>query len=414
MQPHLDLDDVNVAIVHDYLAQAGGAERVVASLHDLVPKAPVYTSVYDANGTFDCFRDMDVRTSYLQRWPFSSRRLHKLALFLYPGAFESFDFSQYDLVISSSSSFAKGIITKPETCHVCYCHTPTRFAWHQQSYTEASWAKKAATPVMSQLMGSMRGWDLDAARRADYVIANSHNVARRIRKYYQRPVDAVIHPPVETSRFQSAPVEDVGDHFLVVSRLIGYKRIDLAIHACNRLGKKLRIIGTGPELASLQKRAGSTITFCGRLPDKEVTRELSTCQALIFPGDEDFGITPLEAMASGRPVVAYGCGGALETVIDGQTGLLFRKQSVESLCDALVRFDGVTFNPRALEEHARKFDTRQFHAAMRRFLVDAMADHREVNSLNQFSSTTSLFGNRRRSSELHPIELPIDALPREI
>ncbi|MGO8670018.1 MAG: glycosyltransferase [Capsulimonadaceae bacterium] len=391
----IEFEYANVAIAHDYLVQAGGAERVVASLHDVFPRAPIHTSVYDPDGTFECFRNMDIRTSFLQGSPLSRKRFHKLGLFLYASAFEAFDFSKYDLVISSSSSFAKGIITKPETCHVDYCHTPTRFAWQQQSYFETSGANGNAGSLASHFMGIIRSWDLQAAMRPDYIVANSYNVARRIRTYYRRDVDAVIHPPVETSRLRMVSSEQVGDHFLVVSRLLKYKRIDLAVEACNRLQRKLRVVGVGPELAALKKLAGPTITFCGRLTDEQVTHELATCKALIFPGDEDFGITPLEAMASGRPVVAYGAGGALETVRDGQTGLLFRDQSVDSLCDALVRVAEIRFNPEALEAYARKFDTLEFHAAMKGFLRHALEDHRRRNTESHIRSAGSYWRHER-------------------
>ena len=314
---------MKVALVHDYLTQAGGAERVVAAFHDMYPEAPLYTSVYDAEKTLSCFKKMDIRTSFLQAWPLASRRLHKLALALYPMAFEQFDLDSYDVVLSSSSSFAKGVITGPDTCHICYCHTPARFAWRQHGYMANSALLRLLSPLMRGTLKDLRMWDVDSTNRIDYIVANSYNVARRIRKFYRREAAAVIHPPVETKKYSIAPPDEVGDHFLIVSRLLGYKRIDLAIEACNRMGHPLRIIGTGPELKALQKIAGPTVTFLGSPSDSEVAREYSRCRALILPGEEDFGITPLEAMASGRPVVAFGAGGALETVIDGGTGLFF-------------------------------------------------------------------------------------------
>ena len=363
------------AIVHDYLAQAGGAERVAAALHGLFPNAPLFTSVYDEKATLGYFRGIDVRTSFLQRWPLSSQRMHKFALPLYPTAFEHFDFHGYDLVLSSSSSFAKGIITPPETCHICYCHTPARFAWRQHEYLSQSRRGRLMSLLLRGMLGRLRAWDVESASRPDYYLANSFNVAQRIRKYYRRDVAAVIPPPIETERYAPVSPSEVGSHFLVVSRLVGYKRVDLAVEACNRLQVPLRVIGSGPDLVGLKRVAGPTVEFLGRLSDREVAGEFARCRALIFPGEEDFGMTPLECMASGRPVVAYAAGGALETVTDGETGVLFRDQTADSLAAALVSLDGAEFAPEALQRHAAQFGLSVFNDRMSRFIESAMDQH---------------------------------------
>lgn len=368
---------MKIALIHDYLAQAGGAERVVAVLQSMFPEAPLYTSVYDPEATLADFGAADVRTSFLQLWPFSSRRFHKLALPFFPLAFERFDFSGYELALSSSSSFAKGIITPPSTCHVCYCHTPSRFIWRQDEYLRQNQALGAG--LIGSLINTLRSWDVASAQRVDYFIANSYNIARRIRKFYRRDVAAVIYPPVETAKFKPAPPEEIGGHFLVVSRLLNYKRLDLAVKACTRLEASLRVVGIGPELKRLQQMAGPTVEFLGRLSDTEVALEMARCKALIFPGEEDFGITPVECMASGRPVVAYGAGGALETVIAGKTGLFFHEQTVESLAEALREIERVTFSQTMLREHALTFDTAVFEARMRELLDLALEDFRCQN-----------------------------------
>lgn len=324
---------------------------------------------------------MDIRTSFLQRWPFSLRRFHKLALPYYPAAFERFNFTGYDLVLSSSSSFAKGIITPPETCHICYCHTPSRFVWRQQEYLAQTRTGRAAAALIGAFVNSMRSWDIESAQRVDYFVANSYNVARRIRKFYRRDVAAVIYPPVETRNFHPVAPSEVGDHFLVVSRLISYKRIDLAVAACTRLNLPLRVVGIGPDLAALKRIAGPTVQFLGRLSDEQVADELAHCKALIFPGEEDFGITPVECMASGRPVVAYGAGGALETVIDGVTGLFFSEQTVDSLAAALANIDSCTFSPEALQAYAARFDTSVFAAQLLALIADALDEHRNNTSI---------------------------------
>lgn len=285
---------------------------------------------------------------------------------------------EYDLVLSSSSSFAKGVITPPETCHVCYCHTPSRFAWRQHEYLSQSRRARLLSPLLLGMLGRLRSWDYESAQRPDYFIANSHNVARRIRKYYRRETAAVIPPPVETSKYAPVSPQEVGAHFLVVSRLVGYKRIDLAIDACNRLHLPLRVVGIGPDLAGLQRKAGPTVQFLGRLSDGEVAAQYARCRALIFPGEEDFGLTPIECMASGRPVVAYGAGGALETVVDGDTGVLFCEQTADSLAAALDTVARLPFSPAALQAHAAGFDLTVFHDRMRRFLDEALARHEEL------------------------------------
>jgi glycosyltransferase involved in cell wall biosynthesis len=370
------LGSLRTALVHDDLVQAGGAERVAAAFYGLFPRAPMYTALYNPRTTLADFAGRDIRTSYLQRTPFSWKPMHQLALPYFPGAIEQFDLSGYDLVLSSSSRFAKGVITNPETCHICYCHTPARFAWRSHDYLSRSWSARLAASFGRKLLTDLRSWDENSAQRVDYFIANSYNIARRIKKRYRRDVAAVIPPPVEISRFSPIAAEHVGRHFLVVSRLVGYKRVDLAIEACNRLGLDLRIVGDGPEMARLRKIAGPTIEFLGRLDDKQVESEYARCRALIFPGEEDFGLTPLEAMASGRPVVAYGGGGAVETVIDGETGVLFSEQSVDSLAGALRSAMSLATDAGNLRSHAARFGRDVFEARLAQFIEAALAEHR--------------------------------------
>ncbi len=379
---------MKTALVHDDLVQSGGAERVAAVFHALYPNAPVYTAIYDPRTTLPAFADADIRTSFLQRSPIANRRLHKLALPYFPSAFEEFDFTGYDLVLSSSSRFAKGVITGPETCHICYCHTPARFVWRPHDYLKQSRSARLLAPLMRGMMSRLRAWDLESAQRVDYFLANSYNVARRIRKYYRREA-TVIYPPVETSRYQPVPPTEVGEHFLVVSRLIGYKRVDLVIDACNRLGAALHIVGDGPELGALRKKAGPTIRFLGRLSDSEVADEYARCRALVFAGEEDFGLTPLEAMASGRPVVAYGAGGALESVVEGKTGLFFPEQTVDSLASALADLRQMTFAPEALRAHALCFDLAVFQRRLREFVAIALAEHRQADIASSVTSRSS-------------------------
>jgi len=338
----------------------------------MFPDAPVFTSVYDAQAMGSFWRGVDVRTSFMQKL---TPRLGsaKALLPLYPVAFEGFDLAGFDLVLSSSSTFAKGVITRPETCHVCYCYTPTRFAWMYHEYTGRQSLPPGSRLVLPLVVAPLRTWDFVAAQRPDQMIGISRAVVARIRKYYRREA-AVVEPPVDVAAFH--PADSVDDYFLVVARLVAYKRIDLAVQACTSLGVRLRVVGDGPELAKLKREAGSTVEFLGRLEDEEVRGLMARCRALLWPGEEDFGLAPVEAQAAGRPVIAYGAGGALETVTDGETGILFRPQNVDALMDAIRNFDDARFDRRALRKNAERFDTRNFVGRMTAQLEAAVAAHR--------------------------------------
>lgn len=356
---------MRIAIVHDYLAQFGGAERVVAAMHDIWPEAPVFTSVYDAKAMGPRFEKMQIVSSPLQRWAGKSK-IHKAALPFYPGAFESFDFRDFDLVISSSSGFAKGIITSPDALHISYCHTPMRLAWRFHEYVTDAGFGPLARAYARLCVSRMRSWDCNAATRVDDYVANSFNTARRISKFYRRG-SAVIYPPVECDRFEISR-HPSRDFYLVVSRLVGYKRIDLAIETMSRMRLPLKVVGAGSDLARLRASAGDSIEFLGALPDREVAELMANCKALLLPGEEDFGITPLEAMASGTSVIAFGAGGALETVVDGKTGILFAQQDVHSMASALIRHQAAEFEPETLRRHALQFDVPVFRERMQGYV----------------------------------------------
>jgi len=347
---------LKVAIVHDYLNQMGGAEKVVEVFCSMFPDSPVYTSVYDPAAMSPFWRTRDVRTSFIQR---ISPRLGiaRALLPLYPVAFESFDFQGYDVVLSSTTTFAKGIVTRPETCHVCYCNNPSRYVWMYHEYVARDRLGSTARRVLPYVVSPLRVWDYAAAQRVDQFVAGSFNSARRIHKFYRRD-SVVVQSPIDVNAYTPSSAQD--DYFLIVSRLQSYKRIDLAIEAFNRLRWPLRIIGSGPDAARLRGLAGPTVQLMGRQPDEVVREHYSRCQAFIFPGEEDFGLTPLEAQASGRPVLAYGAGGALETVRLGQTGAFFAEQTVDTLVAALRGFDPARFDPRAARANAQRFDVSVF------------------------------------------------------
>ena len=362
---------MRVALVHDYLNQMGGAEKVLLTLHELFPQAPIYTSMYEPKRVDRRFRELDIRTSFMQRMPFVKHH-HQPFLPLYPFAFERFDLRAYDLVISDSSAFAKGVVTKPEALHICYCHTPMRWAWNYEEYVERERLGGMARTFLPPFVTWLRQWDYATAGRVDYFVANSPSVAARIAKYYRREA-AFIPPPVDTSRFYVAPQHE--DYFLIVSRLIPYKRIDLAVKAFSMLGLPLRVIGSGRDEGRLRRMAAKNVQFLGRLPDDEVRTQMARCRAFIFPGEEDFGITPVEAMASGRPVIAYGAGGALASIVEGSTGLFFNSQTPESLAEVVMAYRDEYFDPLAIRRHAEEFDTQRFLRRFTQFVETRIASH---------------------------------------
>ena len=362
---------MKVALVHDYLNQMGGAERVVMAFHEIFPDAPIYTSMYNPKRVDPAFQKMDIRTSFMQKFPLVTR-YHQSYLPFYAFAMESLDLRGYDLVLSSSSAFGKGVITKPETMHICYCHTPMRWCWNYNEYVEREQLGKIARGVLPFLITGLRTWDQTSSMRVDHFIANSPVVAERIYKYYRRDA-VVIPPPVDVQRFTFDPNTPSADYFLIVSRLIPYKRIDLAIEACNLLQLPLVIIGSGRDLVRLQKMAGPTIRFMGRLSDADILYYYAHCRALLFPGEEDFGITPLEAQASGRPVIAYGAGGALASVVDGVTGVFFKAQTIQSLASILESFDEHAFDPQTIRNHALEFDMPRFSRRILQFIEAKMS-----------------------------------------
>ena len=363
---------MKVALVHEWLTTLGGSERVVWAFHRLFPEAPVYTSVHRRDLLPREFHDLDVRPSFLQRLPGATHHYQKL-LPLMPLAFEQFDLSEYDVVLSSHHACAKGVITSPDTLHISYVHTPMRYAWdlfhpYQQSMSPLM------RPVAALLLSQIRQWDVLSANRVDHFLANSREVARRIQKHYRRPAH-VIHPPIDTALYERS--EAVGEHYLVVSRFVPYKRVDLAIEAANRLGFPLKVIGAGPLEPELRRLATSKhITFMGHLSDEAVRQEMARCRALLFCSFEDFGLVPLEVQAAGRPVIAYGSGGALETVIDGVTGAFFQEQTVDSLCQAIRRFEALSLDSSVIQRHARNFDFEAFAEQLTGFVSQALEAHR--------------------------------------
>jgi glycosyltransferase involved in cell wall biosynthesis len=364
---------LKVALVHDYLNQYGGAERVLEELHELFPSAPVYTSMYWPEKMSATIRGLDVRTSFMQRLPLVTRN-HQPFLLLYPLAFESFDLNEFDVVISNSSAFCKGVVTAPGTLHICYCLTPMRWVWNYHAYVERERLGTLARMVLPAAISQLRSWDVATAQNVDRFLAISRTVASRINKYYRRD-SAVIYPPVNCDAFAQT-TSRIDDYYLIVSRLIPYKRIDLAVDAFTRLGLPLKIVGSGGrDLPALRSRAGRNVEFVGRVSDAELKQLYARCRGFVFPGEEDFGISPLEANASGRPVIAYAGGGALDTVIDGETGVLFPEQQVDSLIEAIRRAENTDWDSDHLRQHARKFDRHVFRQQMRQFVADSVAAH---------------------------------------
>ncbi len=351
-----------VALVHDWLNQLGGAENVLEELVGMAPGAPIYTSIYAPERMPEQYRAWDIRTSFMQRLPGVAAH-HQKYLAFYPLAFQQMDLSSYDLVLSNKSGFCHGVRTKSDqggATHVCYCLTPTRFLWQYDLYRQREQIGSTASSALRPLLAQLRKWDLAAAQRVDHFIAISSEVQRRIRVIYGRESE-VIFPPVDVDYFTPDQAQPVGDYYLVVSRLIPYKRVDLAVEAFRHLPQeKLVVVGDGRDMAALKAAASANVQFLGRLPRARVRELLRGCRAFLFPGLEDFGIAPVEAMSCGRPVVAFGGGGALDTVVPGVTGELFGEASGEELAATLAAFDWAAYDPCACRTQAERFSAGNF------------------------------------------------------
>jgi glycosyltransferase involved in cell wall biosynthesis len=355
----------SLAIVHDYMNQPGGAERVVLTMSGMWPDAPIYTSLYRQGSTFPAFAAADVRTSPLQRLPVDGgfRNLFPL----YPAAFRSFGSLDYDVVVSSSSGWAHSVRTTPRTFHAVYCHAPAR--WLYKGEYGARLRRLSLTPFSHGL----RRWDAAAAHRADLYIANSSEVRWRIYRAYGIKAE-VVHPPVDVDRFTPRPR---GGRLLVVSRLLPYKRVDVIVDVATRAGIGLDVVGTGPALEDLRLRAGDAVTFHGRLPDREITELMETCRALVVPGREDFGICSVEAQAAGKPVIALAAGGSLETIQDGITGSFFTRHDTGDVLASLERCDRIDTDPTAIAASARRFSRQAFESRMHHALLAGRVAHQQ-------------------------------------
>ncbi|MBT6690759.1 glycosyltransferase [Candidatus Parcubacteria bacterium] len=354
-----------VALAHDHLFQIGGAERVLVILSDLNKEAPIFTLINDSKISKDILDQSRIVTSPLQKFPAISQ-LFKYFLAVMPKLWEKTDLSDYDLVLSSSSAFVKGVNISKDTVHVCYCHAPTRYLWDdKEEYIGNLPEGRFLKLFLPRLLDRLQVWDYDKSQQVDHFIANSKFIADKISKHYRR-ASTVIHPPVKVNNFQVS--EEIEDYYLIVSRLRPYKKVDLAVKAFNNLKLPLKIIGGGSELRRLKRMAHSNIEFLGELPDEARNKYLSRCKAFIYPQIEDFGITALEAMSSGRPVIAFAQGGALETVVDGVTGVFFDEQTWESLAHKVLRFEEQNFDSGVIRQHAKKFDESIFKQKLLDFI----------------------------------------------
>jgi glycosyltransferase involved in cell wall biosynthesis len=359
---------LKVALVHYWLVGMRGGEKVLECLCELFPEADIFTLVVDRGALSESILRHRIESSWLQR--IGGRKHYKKMLPLMPMALESFDLTAYDLVISSEAGPAKGVITGPTSLHICYCHSPMRYIWdlYYQYRAQAPWL---ARTVMSLTSSRLRQWDVTTAARVDFFIANSRYVAKRVKKFYRRD-SKVINPPVDLDRFSISGAP--GEYYLCAGQITPNKRIDLAVEAFTRLGLPLVVIGEGAD-RSLRKSAGQNVTFLGAVDDEQMVRHFSSCKALVFPGIEDFGIVPLEVMASGRPVIAYAEGGALETVLPGKTGILFDEQSVQAVIQAVMKMESEMhlYEPQRLREFASGFDRNHFKDRMRAYIDECIS-----------------------------------------
>jgi len=362
-----------IALVHDWLTNMGGAEPLLLELHKLFPDAPIYTSVYDEKN-MKAFASCDVRTTYLQkRLPEFVRYKHTLWPVLRAFAFRKLDLSEYDIILSTSSAEAKSVRkTRPDQVHIAYIHTPTRYYWSHYDEFKKEFNFGPLTPLIRPFIPAFVHWmrrlDLESVQDIDVFIANSTITQSRIKEYYKRP-STVVYPPIDTGRFMPPP-KSVRKGFVIWGRHVPYKRFDLAIEACNRLQRPLTIIGMGPDTERLKKLAGPTVSFTGRVSDDEQEAIAHHSEAFLFPNEEDFGMSAVEAIASGTPVIGFAKGGALDIIQDGETGILFKEQTVDSLIEAIKRFDTMTFLPATLYRKSKRFDKGLFATKMRKIVSD--------------------------------------------
>ncbi len=384
------LRQLRVALVHDWLVTLGGADRVLLALHEIFPRAPVFVALHDLSRLPEPFRRLDVRGTWLQRVPGAPQH-HRLLVPLMPFAFGHVDLRSYDVVVSSSHACAKGVSVPAGAIHVCYCHTPMRYAWDLQDEYLAVLPAVARPPARVAL-ARLRRWDHATAQRVDYFIANSHHVAGRIRRHYGREA-TVVYPPVDTDFFtpdestQSTQSTDghAGDwgdwedrvdwedYYLVVSRLVPYKRVDVVVAAFNRLDRPLVVVGDGPERRRLQAMARPHVQFVGEVSETALRGYYRRCRALVFAGEEDFGLVPVEAQACGRPVIAYGRGGVVESVLPRITGFFFREQTADALVGAVRECDAMEFDRASIRHHAERFSVRRFQHEVEEFIGSVIA-----------------------------------------
>ncbi len=371
---------MKIALVHDYLVQCGGAERVLECFTEIFPEAHIYTIMYDKKLMHGVFADKKIHTSFLQHFPLARKR-HRIFPLLMTSAIEQFDFSSYDIVLSDSSSYAKGIITSPDTLHICYMHTPMRYAWDDcQKYTDDFGLPSFIKKMVPFFMNYIRIWDSVSATRVDNFIANSNFVAKRIKKYYKKD-SIVINPPVNVENFyieKGAAKRE--DYFLIVGRLITYKRHDIVIEAFNELGLPLKIIGRGPELKKMKKIAKDNIEFLGRVDDVHLPKYYANCRAFVFPQEEDFGIVAIEAMAAGRPLIAYRGGDIVENLEEGKTGIFIEKQTATSVIKAVNEFLKLEFDGDYIRSKALKFNKNIFKEKIKKYIKEEYDKFKALNS----------------------------------
>lgn len=364
---------MKIALVHDYLVQRGGAENILKIFTEIFPDAHIYTFFYDYKKFQDILKGKKIYSSFLQKIPFIAKHYQWTLPFM-PRIIESFDFSSYDIVLSNTSAFAKGIITGPNTTHICYCHTPTRYLWiDSEEYVRELKYNKFIKKVIPALLKNLRQWDTRAARRVNKYLTNSFEVHQRIHKYYNRDSE-IIYPPVNISNYYVSNVEidPSKGYYLIGGRLVAYKRYDVVVTSFSRMGIKLKIFGEGPEEQKLKKMARTNIEFLGRISEYKKIDLMSKCVAFIHPQVEDFGITAVETMAAGRPVIAYRAGGVMESIVDGVTGEFFREQTWESLAETVIKFRPEKFDSQKIRAQAEKFGVERFKREIREAVVGGL------------------------------------------